>query len=84
MCNEAVQANPYTLGYVPGRYKMARVYEKIVERGFGALMYERVTGASPWLLWCVPDRFTTQEMWSEVVRMNPWLLKYVPDWFVTQ
>ena len=94
MCNNAVEKDPYRLGYVPDRYKKARVCEKIVEREPRVLMYvpkrlktqemcEKAVEADPWQLYYTPDRFKTQKMCEDVVRRDPYSLLGVPDCLVT-
>ena len=69
MCNEAVEADPYTLRHVSDHLIMQEMCNKIM----------RVRPAAFFL---IPDCFKTQEMCIRAVRVNPWQLYDVPDWFV--
>ena len=72
MCNEAVEAYPCILKFVPDKYKTQMMCEKSFEK--------------PWLLLLeyAPDYFKTQEACDKVVRDDASSLQFVPDWFVTR
>ena len=71
MCNNAMRIEPYSLAFVPDRFKAQEMCDKAIE-------------IDPFILWHVPESLKMQGMYIRAVEAGLGLLEYVPDWFVTQ
>ena len=66
-----MRIDPYSLAFVPDRFKTQTMYDKAIE-------------IDPFTLWHVPANLKTRELCIRAAEAGLGLLGYVPDWFVAQ
>ena len=93
--NEAVEADPCTLWYVPYQFWTHEMSKRIINKLLHPMrdvpyhlktqeMCNKAVGEYPWQLGDFPDHFKNQGMCEKAVENEPYSLKFVPDHFKTR